>query len=243
MIFNAKRETVWSCADNNDSFCPMCGDRLVAKHCRHVVSHWAHMPKEHGQLKCPHTESDWHLRIKLAYAQYEGWEIEVPVELSGRRFRIDAYNEEKQEVREFIHTLTPHYLEKQRCLRLAGINVRWILDGEEFHSKRACYTKDMVGIRRLLKPKSLSMAEYLEQSSDPQQPDVAVHLTRLVSEQDRGLYRHWYHNVWYPLPTTGSVKQLLDRYEEIDFEDLLKNPEKIQTRVRKEQVRQFIKLL
>ena len=239
MLLNANREAVWACPDPATSTCPFCKEKLVAKRPLRHVHHWAHYPREHDVPKCPHKESDWHLKIKLAYATFPDWEIEVPVEIGDKTYRIDAINEKRGEAREFIHTLTPYYLEKQHALRLLGMNIKWIFDGEEFHSARCRYTKDYRGLRRLMKPKAFQLALFLNQVTNPADPDVAVHVQELFNGEDMGIYRHWKENVWYPVDNK-KIPTILTRFHAIDFEELMKNPESIHKWIKKVQVKRLV---
>lgn len=76
--------------------------------------------------------------MKFAYLSFPGWQIEVPISAGGRT----------GSVREFIHSLSPRYIEKHmaylqgrrnECHHLKntpGLHPLWIFDGNEFVSAR-----------------------------------------------------------------------------------------------------------
>lgn len=173
MLLNNKRETV-KARTGEEWFCPMCGDHLVPKECTKTISHWAHFPKVHqpgtpeAVERCPHFESRWHLKMKLAYLarQAEGWEIEVPVVMEGVKYLVDVVNRRTGQVREFVHTLSKYHWMKHTLLWQGkgdaplGIpvsGIQWVYDGEMFVRRRARQIPaigDRPRWRSLLKPKS-----------------------------------------------------------------------------------------
>jgi hypothetical protein len=151
VIFNHERKAVWQW-DSGESLCPDCEGQLVAKRGEIVCWHWAHAARRNKSINCHHEETAWHLAMKMAYLDFDGWNIEVPVEVDGKKYRIDAYREGK--VREFVHSLSPHYVSKHLALKNAGMDVLWIFDGFTFGSARwtFCMGSYGAGYRRLLKP-------------------------------------------------------------------------------------------
>ncbi len=162
------------------STCPECGGELTAR-CGEVVTwHWAHRPKE--RRGCWHSESEWHLGWKAAYESLPGWIVEAPLQIGGRTFRADAMNPRTGAVREFVHSLSPAYIEKHRALAAAGLDVLWIFDGVAFGSRRVFRVRGGEGRARLLTPRA-----------------AALHseIGGLVHHGGR-LWRHWRDGIWFP---------------------------------------------
>jgi hypothetical protein len=157
-----------------------------------VAWHWAHRPGVVGTTRCGQGETEWHLRWKLAYLHLPGWEVEYPVEVGGRSYRLDAVNMATGRVREFVHSLSDDYAPNHAALVASGREVLWLFDGDAFASARREGCRGG-GLRRLLRPKA---ADLLGQIG----PSLA-HL-------DGGLWRHWRHNVWYPLEGSAAVRLL-----------------------------------
>ncbi|MFN0127834.1 MAG: hypothetical protein ACKV19_14230 [Verrucomicrobiales bacterium] len=158
--------------------------------------HWAHKPASPGEPTAPpcyHEESAWHLALKLAYHKFEGWEIEAPITLAGQRYRLDAMNRRTGAVREFIHTLSPHYVAKHLALVAApGLFPLWIFDGAEFaSSRRRAFKAD--GIRDLLKPRAYDLQR----------------IVRGLVWLDGELWGEWKNDIWFP--RTGAAAQEVTR--------------------------------
>lgn len=184
MLLNHLRERVRE-TNNDESFCPDCGSKLIARRGEIIVWHWAHSPGSSKHANCEHKETNWHLRMKDAYHGFQNWQIEYPVEVLGMRFRLDAVNPKTMEVREFVHSLSPRYILKHRALKAKKFNVVWILDGDEFCSKKFRYTRKIngrVGVKRLLKPIAFNFHSYIP---------------CLVHFQDK-LWHEWKNNIWFP---------------------------------------------
>lgn len=183
MLLNEKRLTVrehFRQPSPDDPLCPDCRARLVAKRGDVVVWHWAH-ERHAGESGCHHEESKWHLSMKAAYLNFNGWQVEVPVTANGKTYRADAMNPKTGAVREFVHSLSDHYVRKHFDLKRSGLDVLWIMDGEEFASLRSIRSRDG-GIRRMLKPKALDLHRRI---------GTLVHY-------DGNLWHEWRNNVWYP---------------------------------------------
>ncbi|MDM8006091.1 MAG: competence protein CoiA family protein [Phycisphaerae bacterium] len=204
MIFNADRLPVWRWDGASESRCPECRELLTAKRGDLVVWHWAHRPSAAGRSACPHEESEWHLRMKATYLEFAGWEIEVPIHVSGRLYRLDARSRITRNIREFVHSLSPHYRDKHLDLKRAGLPVQWIFDGNEFASRRARPCRGG-GIRRLLKPRAYGICHFVK---------GRVHY--------RGqLWREWHSNIWFPC-TNESAAEIVRRFELVDLARLQK---------------------
>jgi hypothetical protein len=135
--------------------------------------------------------------MKAAYLGFPGWEVEIPVHLVVGSppyhrhvdYRADAMNVETGRIREFVHSLSPHYVTKHTDLLRAGYDVLWILDGAEFASLRARPCRND-GVRKLLKPRALQLCRRLK--------------TPLVHYAG-ALWKEWRDNVWYKC--TGDAAQ------------------------------------
>lgn len=195
MLLNHERRPVEGWDMDVPSYCPDCGERLVARRGDLIAWHWAHRPCGAARTRCGLGETEWHLKWKLAYSNLPGWEVEHPVEIQGRRYRLDAVNVVTGRVREFVHSLSDDYAPKHAALAASGLEVLWLFDGDAFASARRERCRGG-GIRRLLKPRA---ADLLGQVG----PSLA-HL-------DEGLWRHWRHNVWYPLGGRATAT-LLENY-------------------------------
>jgi hypothetical protein len=233
MLLNSNRETVHTCADPSKATCPLCEDKLTPKFCKDRIDHWAHFPQKHGaeeKPKCMHFESEWHLRMKLAYMTFEGWEIEVPIKMNGKKYLVDAVSKKTKQAREFVHTLNDQLWEKHETLKAKRPNnVMWIYDGEMFASafrKRRTDVKGDTYYRKLLKPKATKM----------------YNITGGLVHFDGVLYRKTDFNCWYP-QTGHASKEILKRFDSIDFNDPDNNPEVIRDLVTDEAIKQFVKKL
>ena len=194
MIYNHKREAVWEW-EGEPSLCPDCNGQLIARRGDIVVWHWAHKPSEGHSSTCHHEESLWHLTMKDAYRTFDGWDIEVPVEAGGKKYRADAMNISTGRIREFVHSLSEYYWAKHCNLKAAGFDVLWILDGGEFVSARARVCRGD-GIRRLLKPTAYSFAE-----------DVGA-----LVHYAGALWSEWKHNVWFKREGPAAV-EVIERFK------------------------------
>lgn len=262
MLLNHLRERVGESANPEAALCPLCGDRVTPKTCTKTMSHWAHFPKKHGQesaeLRCPHFESRWHLIMKLAYRLMEtdGWEIELPVMLGGRRYLLDAVNRRTGQLREFVHTLSPYHHEKHLLLASQPVedqlgckvnSIGWIYDGEMFVRKhpRRCYC----GYRSFLKPKSSRLQAktggvvhfrgrgLLE--GETMLPENTIYMPM----RDVACLRYLRYQEWRPQLPDGMPELLgaLKAGEGIDFTAPEINPEVIQDRVANRAIQEMVR--
>lgn len=194
MIYNHERKAVWQW-DSGESLCPDCARPLVARRGEFVCWHWAHKPFRATTNKCHHKETQWHLAMKMAYMGFDGWNIEVPVDIGGKKYRIDAYREGK--AREFVHSLSPHYVGKHLSLKQSGMDVLWIYDGKEFASSRwsFCAGRRGPGYRRLLKPAA----------------GMVFNETGGLVHHNDMLLKEWRHGVFYPC-TGEAAETILKNY-------------------------------
>ena len=171
MLLNHRRETVQQCAEPKTAECPLCGASVIPKVCEKRVSHWAHMPAEHGNI-CPHVESDWHMKMKLA-AMLLGYTIEVPVEVNGVRYLRDAIVPDGSKDLSFIHTLaTDYYRHRISALNSLPQPTVSVYDGIAFSSKRGFELTGGRGYWGLLRPK----AAFYYVNSLPELGRAFVHL-------------------------------------------------------------------
>lgn len=187
MIYNHAGKAVWDhhYTDKFDSWCPICNAPLVAKrYKRKVIDHWAHKPKR--RVDCPHFESHWHRLVKLAQSRMPNWIIEHKIDLGHRHFRVDAFNTKHGYIREFIHTLTPHYYQKHLDLRAARHDkLNWVFDGSMFVSARCRYISKK-------EKRNHGYSDFLKET--PFQ--LFDKIGGLVHYEDN-LYEHWKNNVWF----------------------------------------------
>ena len=244
MLLNRNRERVMDCLKPEEAECPLCGHRLVARRPVGRLWHWAHYPQPHDQEKCPHHESWWHLKMKLAALQL-GWVIETPVELEGMRYLVDVLHGAEKEVIEFVHTLTPYYIKKYDALTAAGYSIAYLLDGEEFVSKRARPGGGSL-VKLFLKPKARRFADRMLTAGSW----THVHVHKQVGGRytlplgeaskrsgDMSL------RAWDVQSEAGWVAELAPKFEAIDLDDHKNNPEIIQDRVRKVEVKKLVEWL
>ncbi len=198
MLLNLDRKTVQQHEVGKESKCPDCMAPLVARRGDMVVWHWAHYPGWSSRDVCGHCETGWHLACKQAYLSFPGWDIECPISAAGQTFRADAMNAGTARVREFVHSLSPHYLAKHKALAGAGFDVLWILDGSEFASLRSKSCRNG-GRKGLLKPRAYDFVH-------------SVGGKALVHYSNK-LWRLYMANVWYPCtgPASLSVLEKLPR--------------------------------
>lgn len=164
MLTNHKREFVSQWA-GGESLCPDCHAELIARRGDVMPWHWAHKPNTTNRNVCGWSETNWHLTWKEAVKR-TGMDIEVPIELGGKKYRLDAAWVRDGEVikaYEFVHSLSDSYTAKHTMLQLYGIPVQWIFDGAEFVSSRCTYRPSQygVGYKGLLKPKAHDLFTFL----------------------------------------------------------------------------------
>jgi len=205
MFYNHKRKLVqeWAQDRTEESLCPGCNAPLVSRQGDLVRWHWAHHPKAHERSSCPFEESLWHLALKEAYMSF-GFEGEKPLMIGDKTFRIDAYKQGDGvvKIREFVHSLSPHYVAKHQTLQQANEGVHydilWILDGNKFVSARRRPVSEGKGFRRFLIPRAYAFHKQV----------------RCFVHYDGQLWHEWDHNVWYP--NDGELSQrVADRHAEI----------------------------
>jgi hypothetical protein len=155
---------------------------------------------------------------------------------------IDAMHLKTGEARSFVHTMAPYYYEQHLVLRLAGLHVKWIFDGDFFRRKHCKYARPGPGLRGALKPKSYGLVLRLDQRHDQDDPDVLIHVQEFCKAGDEGMYVHAGYNRWRPYASEG-VANVLAQYKAVDFTDVENNPEKIRAHVGKELVKRFVKAL
>lgn len=130
---------------------------------------------------------------------FEHWQIEQPVTVGGKRYVVDAVNRRTGRIREFVHSISPFYLAKHSDLaEKARFDVRWIIDGHAFASRRQIHLREN-GIKRLLRPRAFLLAEKLG-------ANVRVHYAGQ-------LWRHWERNIWYPDQHADAV---VDAFVSVD---------------------------
>lgn len=193
MLLNHLGQPVWKYR-GGPTKCPSCEADLVARRGEIRMWHWAHPPKSTSRECDGWEESQWHLQWKAAYLELAGWRVEHRVVLSGgQQFIVDACRPAVSRVREFVHSLSPRYIEKHQALIAAKrFDVLWIYDGAEFASLRAKVTRDGRGLRKLLKPRA---NEIHEQTGG------------LIHHEGR-LWRRWKGDVWYPVEGERSSRML-----------------------------------
>ena len=199
MLFNHLHIPVWNHKQGDASLCPLCDASLIARKGEVIVWHWAHHPRHHTRAQCPHEESPWHLKWKFAYLSFRGWEIEKPLVIEGKRYIVDAMNPHTGRVREFIHSLSPYYVQKHKALSAHGrFEVRWLIDGHRFCGRRQRELQNN-GVKRLLIPRAFDLAQLLEGA-------VRVHWGAQI-------WRHWQRNIWYP---DAAGESLIDAFIGVD---------------------------
>lgn len=196
-------------SDRPRSYCPECMEELVARRGAARIWHWAHKPGTCNLRGCSGEETEWHLRWKAAHLNL-GWAIEVPVLVSGKRFRVDAMNLPKTDIREFVHSLSPAYVEKHRMLKHTGVSILWIFDGDAF-----------VWDGRKEVPGKLSKKGYRDLLS-PRARDLHHEIGGWVHFEKR-LWEHWKADIWYP--ARGGALELVIRYGITNLERVFANAE------------------
>lgn len=188
MLYNASRTLVANWAPGQPSICPECGGRLVAKRGQIVAWHWAHAAGER-ESNCEWVESEWHLAWKARYMAAPGWEVEVPVLVGGRSFRLDAFCWKKWWAVELVHTLSPYYEAKHLALDCSGYTVLWIIDGNHLRSARATPAIGRGGFDRLLRPAAADLVDRI----------VRTGAGRVLVDLAGRLYSRWLDSsTWYP---------------------------------------------
>src|SRR5262249_25505638 len=122
------------------------------------------------------------------YHEFPGWDVEVPLELNGRRYRLDAANLRRGRVREFVHSLSDRYVAKHLALRDSGLDVLWVYDGDTFGAARRREIR-RGGLKPLLKPRARWLASRL---------GGLVHL-------GSALWREWKEDCWYPVESERTA--------------------------------------
>jgi len=177
-----------------------------------------------------HFESEWHLRMKLAYMTFNGWDIEVPIKMNGVKYLVDAVNLKTKVAREFVHTLNPQLIEKHKTLKeKRPDNVMWIYDGEMFASayRRRKFSDKGTYFQKMLKPTARRL--------------YAV--TGGLIHFDGKMYKKGsFGDCWFE-QTGRATREILKRYEAIDFTNVENNPEVIRDLVSDEAIKQFVKKL
>lgn len=196
MLFNHKGVPVWAYVEG-ESKCPECERTLIARKPEHAIWHWAHKPEPSQHSSCPWEESEWHLRWKAAQLGFAGWTVEHKVIINGKRYILDAYHEESGRVREFVHSLSPYYVDKHLALANAGMKVTWIYDGGEFASERRRGVSKG-GVKKLLKPRASEIHGVT---------GGYVHLLGGEKYPPR-LMKLWRGDVWYPNEVPGALQIL-----------------------------------
>jgi len=201
MYLNAERISVYQWNHVDKSVCPDCGGELTARMGSVNVWHWAHKSKGGGNVQgCYTRETKWHLTWKDAYHKYKKWEIEHPVRINGRSYRIDAANPDIFTAREFVHSLSSDYVAKHHALsNLAGWNVLWLFDGEEFVSKLVIERISRNGkwyAKRFLKPRAAQLFEDLG--------------GRMKVHWKNHIWTHWRNGAWFP-----GKSDPLEKFQEI----------------------------
>jgi len=131
MFYNHLRRRVSEWDGKEPSLCPECKQSMIAKAGEIVSWHWAHKSFE----GCSNIETPWHITWKLVYLSMPGWEIEYPIEIEGKSYRLDAYNPKTLEAKEFVHCISDSYYKKHWDLLESDHKPEWIWDGNQFRSK------------------------------------------------------------------------------------------------------------
>jgi len=170
------------------SYCPECNGEPIARRGAQRIWHWAHKPGTDNPRACSAEETEWHLHWKAVHLHI-GWDIEVPVVVGRKRFCVDAMNVPRTSIREFVHSLSPTYVEKHRTLKSTGANILWILDGDTFtweEREEVAGKHGSRGYRHLLPPRAR---------------DLHRETGGLLQVHFQGrLWEHWKHDIWYPAP-------------------------------------------
>lgn len=194
-------------SDRPRSRCPECMEELLARRGAERIWHWAHRPGTDNLRSCSGEETEWHLRWKAAHLNL-GWAIEVPVLVGEKRFRVDAMHLPKTNIREFVHSLSPTYIEKHQTLKLTGASILWIFDGDTFTwngRKEVSGKLSSKGYRHLLSPKARDLHREI---------GGLVHF-------ERRLWEHWKADIWYP--ARDGALELAIRYRITDLELVFAN--------------------
>ena len=109
---------------------------------------------------------------------------------------LDAYHPQREQVREFVHSLSPYYFEKHLVLSRRFNDIVWIFYGSQFVSRHSKPTQRGDGRHELLKPRAWELAEALR--------------LRVWVHHENSLFKPWKKkpNVWYPINRASIPKAL-----------------------------------
>lgn len=222
MILNHLRIPVWAWDGQAESRCPMCGEPLVARHCRDRVWHWAHKPNtRQKEGTCLFDDSEWALKWRLGYHMFNGWKIEVPKKTDGgRSLLIHAINPATRQVREFVgHINEANVYRYDFLLGAQNHSVCWMFNGQEWAralAKSVGKDDSRKGYRDFLKPKAQALYERICAAGQ----NALVHID---GPNGGTLYREWvkpavddahpkeFTGIWFPLNGEQALA-VLDNY-------------------------------
>lgn len=180
---NGKRVCIENVDDNQDYFCPICGQKLVLKRGKIVVHHFAHLPNSQCHDSWHYDMSDWHMR----------WQSRFPLDTQeivkvkdGQKHRADVLLEDKKVVYEFQHSpLSPEEFEdRNRFYNSLGYKVIWIFDlSEQFDTENIYNYKN--NLYKWIRPKrtfdNFTIKEY---------PNVELYFQIQVSGEENEMVRY-----------------------------------------------------
>jgi hypothetical protein len=114
----------------------------------------------------------------------------------------------KTNIREFVHSLSPTYIEKHQTFKLTGASILWIFDGNVFTwngRKEVSGKLSSKGYRHLLSPRAQDLHREI---------GGWVHF-------ERRLWEHWKADIWYP--ARSGALELAIRYGIADLKRIFAN--------------------
>jgi len=196
MFYNHERKLVSEWVRGEESLCPDCREPLIAKMGEIVIWHWAHK----AYASCWNVETLWHICWKMVYMEMPGWEIEYPIEIDGKSYRLDAYNPATKQAREFVHSLSKDYQNKHFDMLDSDYSPLWIWDGDAFRSAYLKWERSATDLffRYGLKRAALAMFKDL---------DSYLHFNGFW-------WRHWQNNTWFTIES-AETKSLCSSFSSI----------------------------
>lgn len=124
---NGKRVSIDATNENEDYFCPVCGEKLVLKKGKVNVHHFAHWPDSQCTDSWHYDMSDWH---RIWQERFPEETREVVKEKNGIKHRADVLIEDKQIVIEFQKSplTADEFNDRNNFYNSLGYKVIWVFD-------------------------------------------------------------------------------------------------------------------
>jgi hypothetical protein len=231
MYLNHFNESAYNFTTGRESLCPECGAELIAKQGSIKIWHWSHKKASSSGSGCSYAgESEWHILLKDVLSRKFGYLPEFKIEINGKTYRADLYDQKNNRPIELVHSLNDSYFKKYLDYKNYFSHQTWIFDGDHFSTGRPfkevkSNIKNEFGVKNLLKRKSSEFVNFtngyihlrnFKHRKILKNPITGAFYKSDIPELDPypSFWKHWRNNIYYESKNSTLIKVAESYYEE-----------------------------